>query len=386
MKKPNIIQFLGGRQTLYILGVVLLTGLIILLYNSVSFIFTPVIILISTIALPVLLAIIAYYLLRPLVKLLDKVGIKKIWAILLLFILIAGGLTFGIMSIIPFIIEQAKGFVNTFPNYLEQFITGMDGWLKGSFLAPYYESLMDKNGEFLDSLVSDTSQLLSDTINNLTNIVSTVANVTISLITFPFVLFYLLKDGDRLPKAVLKILPPKMRTETKKVFDRIDLQLKSYIQGQIMVSFCIGIMMYIGFLIIGMDYALILAAIASVTSIVPYLGPTIAITPALIIAIVTSPFMVIKLVIVWTIVQLSEGKFISPQIFGKSLHVHPVTIIFVLLTAGHLFGVFGVILGIPGYAVLRTIIEQLFSLFKKRYNHYFAKAGEEYEIEENGAG
>ncbi|OZU89353.1 AI-2E family transporter [Virgibacillus indicus] len=386
MKKSNIIHFLGGRQTLYILGVILLTGLIILLYNSVSFIFTPVVILISTIALPVLLAIIAYYLLRPLVKLLGKVGIKKVWAILLLFILIAGLLAFGIMSIIPFIIEQTKGFINTFPNYLEQFLTGMDGWLKDSFLAPYYEDLIDKNGEFIDSLVSDTSQLLSDTINNLTNIVATVANVAISLITVPFVLFYLLKDGDKLPKVVLKILPPKMRTETKRVFVKVDLQLKSYIQGQIMVSFCIGIMMYIGFLIIGMDYALILAAIASVTSIVPYLGPTIAITPALIIAIVTSPFMVIKLIIVWTIVQLLEGKFISPQIFGKSLHVHPVTIIFVLLTAGHLFGVFGVILGVPGYAVLRTIVEQLFYLFKKRYNRYFAKPGGEYEIEENGTG
>ncbi|MFP3821859.1 AI-2E family transporter, partial [Bacillus sp. SIMBA_008] len=87
----------------------------------------------------------------------------------------------------------------------------------------------------------------------------------------------------------------------------------------------------------------LLAVIAACTSVVPYLGPTIAITPAIIIALVTSPFMLLKLAIVWTVVQLVEGKLISPQIMGKNLHIHPITIIFVLLTAGKLFGVVGII-------------------------------------------
>ncbi|MBO1914141.1 AI-2E family transporter, partial [Microvirga sp. 3-52] len=110
--------------------------------------------------------------------------------------------------------------------------------------------------------------------------------------------------------------------------------ISSYIQGQILVAICIGIMVTIGFYIIGMEYALLLGVLAMFTSVVPYLGPLIAITPAVIIAIVTSPFMLVKLAIVWTIVQLIDGKFISPQIMGKSLSIHPITIIFVLLTAG----------------------------------------------------
>ncbi len=96
-----------------------------------------------------------------------------------------------------------------------------------------------------------------------------------------------------------------------------------------------------------LDYAFLLGALAMLTSVVPYLGPVIAITPALIIAIVMGPWMVVKVGIVWTIVQLVEGKFISPQIMGKSLSIHPITIIFVLLTLGSLFGVVGIILGIP---------------------------------------
>ena len=95
-------------------------------------------------------------------------------------------------------------------------------------------------------------------------------------------------------------------------------RLSSYIRGQIIVSFCIGILLLIGYMIIGLDYALLLAIIAACTSVVPYLGPTIAITPAIVIALVTSPVMLLKLIIVWTVVQLIEGKFISPQVMGKT--------------------------------------------------------------------
>ena len=80
--------------------------------------------------------------------------------------------------------------------------------------------------------------------------------------------------------------------------------------------------------------------------------------------------MLLKLVIVWTIVQLIEGKFISPQIMGKSLSIHPITIIFVLLTAGSLFGVPGVVLGIPGYALLKVLVTHGYRLFKERYNRF----------------
>ena len=79
---------------------------------------------------------------------------------------------------------------------------------------------------------------------------------------------------------------------------------------------CIGFMIFIGFTIIGMPYALLLGVIAMVTSVVPYLGPVIAITPAAIIALVKSPLLLVGLAIVWTIVQFIEGKFISPQIMG----------------------------------------------------------------------
>src|SRR5699024_5867929 len=140
-----------------------------------------------------------------------------------------------------------------------------------------------------------------------------------------------LKDGERFKKYFLSLFPKKFRNDIMNILHNMDTQVGSYITGQIFVAFCIGVMLLIGYLIIGLEYAIVLAIVAAVTSVFPYLGPILAITPAIIIAIVTSPWMLLKLAIVWAIVQFSEGHFISPNVMGKTMKIHPLTIMFVLL-------------------------------------------------------
>ncbi len=365
-----IIRFFGGRNLLYILGVLLMVGLNLFVYTSVAFLFKPILVFFETIALPIILAVIVYYLLRPLIMLMESWGIKRIWGILITLVIVAGLITFLVVLIIPFLEKQLVSLSEELPHYLRQLVNSIDEWLRNSIFAGYYTNTFQDVDSILNQLPDNLSSYAGQTVQGITNLISTVTSVVIAIVTLPFILFYLLKDGKKLPNMLLRVFPPKARPELASMFNGIDHQLSAYIQGQIIVSFCIGIMMYIGFVIIGLDYALLLAAIASVTSVVPYLGPTIAITPALIIAIVTSPFMVLKLAFVWTVVQLLEGKFISPQIMGKSLHIHPVTIIFVLLTAGHLFGVIGIVLAIPGYAIIKVLVTHLFFWFQRRYNRF----------------
>ncbi len=104
-----------------------------------------------------------------------------------------------------------------------------------------------------------------------------------------------------------------------RILDDMHYAISSYIRGQIIVSLFIGIMLLIGYLIIGIKYAVLLAILAMIVNIVPYVGPIIAITPALIIAFIDSPTMVLKVIIVMMVVQLAEGKFISPQVMGKKV-------------------------------------------------------------------
>ncbi|MBX0359587.1 AI-2E family transporter [Halobacillus sp. Nhm2S1] len=374
-----VIRFFGGRKLLFILGVLLLIGLNILVFSSVGFIFDPFLVFIKTVALPLILSIVVYYLLRPIINLLESWRIKRIWGILITLLALVGIITMLVVLIIPFLEKQLISLAEELPRYLQDLINTIDEWLRNSIFSAYYTNLFEDVDGMINQIPDYISSYASETVEGITNIISTVTNVVVALVTLPFILFYLLKDGHRLPSFIIRMFPPKVRPEVSSVFKGIDHQLSAYIQGQIIVSFCIGLMMYIGFLIIGLEYALLLAAIASVTSVVPYLGPVIAITPALIISIVTSPFMVVKLVVVWTIVQLLEGKFISPQIMGKSLHIHPVTIIFVLLTAGHLFGIVGIILAIPGYAILKVVVSHLYYWFQKRYNR-FVEEENQYKI------
>lgn len=382
------IKFLGGRNTFFTFIVILLIGLIVMVYDKVSFVFNPLTIFLGNVILPVILAVIAYYLLRPILRLIEKIRIPRVWGILIIFLALIGLITLLVFLVVPFLKSQSTRLVEELPVYLIQLLNSLDSFLRTSFVADYYLEIEKEAMEVLRNVPAEVGKLFQNAISSIatgiTSVVGAVTSFVLSIILVPFILFYLLKDGEKLPKFVIRVFPPRMRNDFHSVFRSIDNQISAYIQGQILVAMCIGFMIFIGFTIIGMEYALLLGVIAMVTSVVPYLGPVIAITPAVIIALVSSdPFMLVKLAIVWTVVQLVEGKFISPQIMGKSLHVHPITIIFVLITSGALFGVPGVVLGIPGYAILKVIVTHFYSLFKKRYNRFEPNIENQYEHTNN---
>ncbi|MNW37232.1 pheromone autoinducer 2 transporter [compost metagenome] len=361
--------FINNRFVLFLL-VLLLIGLNVLVLNKISFIFTPFVVLIKTVLLPVLLTGAIYYLLNPLVDWLENKGVKRVFTIIGLYLLIIGIITVVVISIVPIVQEQVTRLIDNFPRYSYELQILFEN-LTGSDLFHQFQSTANFNlNEIWQNVSEQATSILNNAWSGIGGFLGALKDFILAIITVPFILFYLLKDGKKLPAFILRFVPIRLRNSTGHVMSEMNGQISHYIRGQIIVSFCIGILMYFGFLIIGLDYSLVLAIIASCTSIVPYLGPAIAITPALIIATVTSPFMLLKLIIVWTVVQLIEGKFISPQIMGKTLQIHPITIIFVILTAGNLFGVFGIILAVPGYAVLKVIMTHLFQWFEMRSQLY----------------
>ncbi|WP_419893358.1 AI-2E family transporter [Oceanobacillus kimchii] len=361
--------FLNNRFVLF-LTILLLIGLNILIFTNISFVFTPFVVLVKTVVLPLVLSAIAYYLLNPIVNYLEKKNIKRIYSIFGLFIIIIGLLTVLIVSVIPVLREQIMSLIENLPPFIND-IEDMVESLVGSQVINQSQILSSLDISSFVTQISEKSLDLVDTaFSNIGGVIGAVTEIVLAIVTLPFILFYLLKDGDKLPRYFLKFLPVSLRDQTYTVLKEMNTQISAYIRGQIIVAFCIGLLMYIGFTIIQLDYAPVLALIAAFTNVVPYLGPAIAITPALIVALVTSPFMLFKLIAVWTVVQLIEGKFISPQIMGRNLRVHPITIIFIILTAGNLFGVVGILLAVPGYAILKVIITHLFEFFKRRSNLY----------------
>lgn len=383
----RFIRFLGGKNLLFLLIVILLIGCVIFIFDKIAFIFEPLLVLFEVVILPGVLGVILYYLFRPFLRILLRWKVPRIWAILLIFLGLVGIITLLIVLVYPFLKTQLTNLLQEFPIYFMKLIDSVMTFINNSRINEFLQNANIDYNKVITNFTDELTMTVKDTATNLatgvatgvTGVVTTLTGIVLSLVIVPFILFYLLWEGEKMPKFILRLFPPRMRNFVGDVMSDMDHQISSYIQGQILVSICIGIMVTIGFLIIDLDYALLLGALAMLTSVVPYLGPVIAITPALIIAIVTSPWMVVKVGIVWTIVQLVEGKFISPQIMGKSLSIHPITIIFVLLTFGSLFGVFGVILGIPIYALAKVIVQHFYQLFKARYNKFQIDPANEYE-------
>lgn len=361
--------FLNNRFVLFLL-VLLLIGLNIMVLSKISFIFHPVAVLLKTVILPIILTGIVYYLLNPIVDFLERHKVGRLQSILLLYVLIIGIIAVLLTLVIPVIRQQIMDLVTNFPAYSEMIRVQVEHLMGSQLINQIQESINFDPQEMIRTVSEKASTFLNKTWTGIGGVLGNIIEVVLAVVTVPFILFYLLKDGKKLPGFILGFVPTKLRGETSRVMNEMNHQISSYIRGQIIVSFCIGVLLFIGYIIIGLKYSLILAVIAAFTSIVPYLGPAIAITPALIVAAVTSPMMLLKMIIVWTVVQLIEGKFISPQVMGKTLKIHPITIIFVILTSGNLFGIVGVLLAVPGYAVLKVVVSHIYRWFKIRSGLY----------------
>ncbi|HAM1681714.1 TPA: AI-2E family transporter [Listeria monocytogenes] len=367
-------------ESKFVLGLLifLLVALDIYVLTKIAFIFDPLMVILKTVAAPIILAGISYYLFNPIIDWLEKHKWKRGWAIALLYLVIIGLLILLFSFVIPAVKDQIVSLFKSFPGYWDQITQKFDEFSRSSLFDQIKDKLNTNMSDIMKTLSTKGTSVINSAISSIGSIVGTVTEVVLAIVTTPLVLFYLLKDGKKLPDFLLKMLPVNGRAHTRQVLGEANHQISSYIRGQIIVSLCIGILLFIGYLIIGLPYALTLAIIAACTSIVPYLGPAIAITPAIIIAIVTSPWLLIKLIIVWCVVQLLEGKFISPQVMGKTLKVHPITILFVILVAGNLFGVLGVIFAVPGYAVLKVIVTHVFIWFKRISGLYGEQPESEY--------
>lgn len=363
-KRDKLKKFFKEQNYLAVLLGFALLFVNILLLTKISFVFTPFVVFLKTIFFPVLLAGVLFYILHPFVSLLERKGVSRIVSIASIYIIVLGLFVFLAVTVIPIIKDQVNALIDNLPYFGHEIERAARKFGESNVIGRMQESLnIDFANIVKDSTMNFTKSLSSVT-GNVTGFLSTITEVVLTFVMVPFILFYLLKDGEQLPNHFLKFISEQRQPAAKRILDDMHYAISSYIRGQIIVSLFIGIMLFIGYLIIGIKYAVLLAILAMIVNIVPYVGPIIAITPALIIAFIDSPAMILKVIIVMMVVQLAEGKFISPQVMGKKLDIHPITTIFIILTAGNLFGIMGIILAIPGYAILKVLVTHSYRFVK----------------------
>ncbi|MFC4618788.1 AI-2E family transporter [Camelliibacillus cellulosilyticus] len=345
---------------------ILMIVVILFVCTKLSFIFEPLFTFISTLFFPFLISTFLYFLLNPLVRLIERAKIPHTLAILILYILfiaIVGGV---IAWLGPVIVNQVNQLIDNIPAYAENIkeytnhLTKTE-WFKWIQTQDYVS--LEKIGQSLMSVGKNFTQNLTSGVQT---VIGVLTSITVTAITVPFILFYMFKDGRRFPQKITRFVPMGYKEESMKIIKETAHTLGAYIQGQTTVCLVDGFLAFIGFLIIDLPYALLLGMIVAVTNIIPYLGPFIGAAPAVIIAFLDSPTKALFAILIIVVVQQIDGNLMSPLIIGKRLDMHPLTIIILLLVAGNLAGILGMILAVPTYAVAKTIIVNLYRLWKLR--------------------
>lgn len=354
-----------NNQGVTVLLVMLLVFLNIWVFSQISSLITPIFSFAAVVSLPLVMSALIYYLLKPAVDWFESKGIGRNTSIALVFLGVILFLIWAIAALLPMIETQLIAFIRNLPIYITDLENQVTGILKDDRLEQFRPQLEGLVADYSGKAIEMAQTFSKNAVDWAGNFAGAVARVTVAIIISPFIIFYLLRDGDTMKDGFVKFLPTSMRETTARILHNVNAQLSGYVQGQVTVAVVVGIMFSILFTIIGLPYAVTFGIMAGFLNMIPYLGSFLAMVPVVILGLVDGPLMLAKVIAVFTIEQTIEGRFVTPLVLGSKLNIHPITIMFILLISGSAFGVWGVFLGIPIYAASKVVIAEIFSWYKE---------------------
>jgi predicted PurR-regulated permease PerM len=282
--------------------------------------------------------------LKPVVDFLENKNVPRPAAILGLYLVFGGLTVFALMNIYPIIVQQVSNLSSSMDSeHLSAMLKQMASSISQQI--PFIKA--DAISEKLNTLLPGLAKAAEE---SLTSALSLVA----SIIIVPFITFFLLNDYYKMQKALIENVPNKYFEMALNVVHKLEGQLSKYIRGVCIESLAVAILYIIAYYIIGVQYATVLGLVGGVTNIIPIAGPFIGAVPVLIVSIIQfGDFrLLVPLVISTIVVQQLDEIFVQPNVYGKILNMHPLTIIIVILLGSELLGVLGMVLAIPIYTII----------------------------------
>jgi predicted PurR-regulated permease PerM len=346
----------------------------ILLYIVTAALGFGLIYLLAPILTPFLFGAFLAYLADPLVVRLTDRGMKRSLSATIVFFALLIGLIVLILLFIPLVQNQAADLPNVIPNTLTWLQTNVLPWMKEHFGID--EGTI--NTDTLKSMLSDNITQAGGAANSLLKTVLhsgvKLAEWTINLILIPVVMFYLLVDWNKVINGIHNLIPRKYEPRTVKLAKESDEVLSAFFRGQLIVILVLSMLYSIGLSLIGLQIGIIIGVIAGLLSIVPYLGFIVGVVIASIAAAVQfGTFSSVLLVwLVFGAIHLFENMFLTPKLVGDRIGLHPVAVIFAILSGGTLFGFLGVLLALPVASVIMVWVRYLHQRYR-RSNLYQTK-------------
>jgi predicted PurR-regulated permease PerM len=312
---------------------------------------------------PFVTSFVLAYLLAPLVQVLEK-RISRSLAIGVVVLLLLGVLTVIGVVLIPVVIQEVGDLVTQLPRYGEAIRGYYDALVTFIQVHGYEISPGDIQGKVLAQLPEIGKLFATQATSLLKGLTSGLAAL-LNLTLIPFVTYYVLKNFERIKGSLLSLMPRKHVESTGDLLGRIDNVLGKYVRGQFLVCGFVAGLTSLGLGLFGIRYSVLLGLFTGLANLVPFVGIAASLVLAsLVVLLDVDPLInLIKVIGVFVVVQNIEGNFLSPRVVGNKVGLDPAWVIFALVISSHFWGIAGMIVAIPGAAVLNILVK----IAKQRY-------------------
>lgn len=265
-----------------------------------------------------------------------------------------------IRFVLPQLFESLLGLTNNIPVYINNLSSFLQQNINGNTIqSQILNTITDKINTLLASVIKIAADMIPILGNLIMSITSSIWNIVLGLI----ISIYILIDKERfhaLSKKVSYGIFPKRRVDMLiKIAEKINYTFGRFIVGKIIDSFIIGILTFMILVLFKMPYAPLISVIIAITNIIPFFGPLIGAVPSVIIILFVSPIKALWFLIIILIIQQIDGNIIGPKILGDSIGISPFWILFSILIMGKFMGVIGMIIGVPLFAVIYSVIKDI---------------------------
>lgn len=316
--------------------------------------------LLSDIVLLMIFSVLLAFIFDPFVSTLEKEGMSRLAATLAVFGTTSLLLYVLLSFIIPKFMVQMDQLMKMLASFsLHDQLVQFEAGLYRIF--PFFNpgQLSHKFEDFINSQFVNSFDAISE-------LLSGIVSAILIMVIIPFITFFLVKDSRKIMKNILQIIPNNYFEMSYWILKKVSLQLGRFVRAWIFDAAFVGTVMGLGLYFIGVNNALPLGVIAGMGHLVPYFGPVIGGIPAIIVSIIQTgdlsmvPYIVLLILITYTL----DNGFVQPFVFSKSVDMHPIIIILLIIAGSQLFGVLGMLLAVPTASVVKTAVKEIYFALK----------------------
>jgi len=331
--------------------------------------------LLAPVLMPFAVAAMLAYLGDPLADRLERLGLNRMWAATIVFVVIMVAVVGVLLLLIPLIARQIENLVSNLPRYGDWAQNTVWPWLQARLHLDPHTFDSDRLLAAIKAHIGSIGGVASAVLGKVSRGGLGIAMWLTNLVLIPVVAFYLLRDWDRLVAKVDGMLPRSIQPTIAYLASESDKILGAFVRGQLLVMLALGVFYGAGLGVVGLTVGPLIGMVAGLLSFVPYLGFIIGFVAAIVAALVQYGDWAHVLMVcgVFAVGQLLEGYVLVPKLVGDKIGLHPVAVMFAVLAGGYLFGFLGVLLALPAASVIMVLLRYL--LERYRLSELYNEAG-----------